>query len=729
MRSFRLRAPAERRRERGQSCIRRALLGNTMLIGAALLAAVPALADGGRGGDAQAPGLQGGAGGTGFTGNPGNDGDTSPVQGGGGGGGGAGGGTGGSGGNGTGAGGSGGGAGSLGSDGNTGGGGGGGGGGTNGISAASITNSIAIIGGGGGGGGGGANGGGGGGGGAGGYGAVITGTGSNSNTDSITGGNGGAGGVTLSGTGNGGRGGDGGVGVLFSAGGAIFTNSGTVTGGNGGAGGVGGGGTGAAGLGGAGVVGADLRIINSGTISGGVNGLGSAAPQADAITFTGGTNRLELRAGYIINGNVTAFSTADTLRLGGSGDAAFDVSQIGGTQQYRGFGVFEKTGTSTWTLLNTTTELTPWTIRNGALAISQNAALGSDAGAVTLDGGTLQFLAGFNLSHNITVGVDGGALDPNGHDVTMSGTITGTGTLGIGLNGGTLTLTSTGNAIDGDLMISTCGCTPGGLTISGGSFSVGGATLVDAGTLAVVNGGTLLTTELGVADTAIISGAGSSVTVTGQTFVGNFAPGTLTISNGATLNSQGGAIIAFFPLPGDTGLPTVTVTGPGSTWNVDTGLAIGDDSFGGPGSLVIANGGVVNSSGTTFIGSDPVFGGTSTVTVTGPGSTLNALGPLAIGADFGCGCSTLLGTLTVADGGVVNAPLGTTIVAGSTLNIGSGGLAGTIVTPAIENNGSIVANFTDTTTLSASISGTGTLSKAGAGTLILTGNSTAAAPR
>ena len=174
--------------------------------------------------------------------------------------------------------------------------------------------------------------------------------------------------------------------------------------------------------------------------------------------------------------------------------------------------MFEKTGTSTWTLLNTTTELTPWTIRNGALAISQNAALGSDAGAVTLDGGTLQFLAGFNLSHNVTVGAIGGALDPNGNDVTMSGTITGVGTLGIGLNGGTLTLTSTGNAIDGDLMISTCGCTPGGLTISGGSFSVGGASLVDAGTLAVVNGGTLLTTELGVAATTIISGAGSSVT-------------------------------------------------------------------------------------------------------------------------------------------------------------------------------------------------------------------------
>ena len=663
----------------GRRAPRLALLSGTMFAGVALVTALasPTLADGGKGGDAFSFANSGGAGGvTSATGGgaTANGGNAVPSRGGGGGGGGAGV-TGGAGGFGTQSGGigtvsGGNGATTAGGSGVAGtnavdvgcspcGGGGGGGGAHGAMITTSTTNSSPLSGGNGGAGGNANVGGGGGGGGAGGYGTVVDGGGlSYINNSSIAGGVGGAGGTGVSGGSVGGNGGAGGIGVQFTTGGTL-RNLGTITGGNGGARGIG---TflasdGTAGLGGVGVSGADLIVVNSGTITGGLHGLGSGSPQADAITFTGGTNRLELRAGYIINGNVTAFSTADTLRLGGGTDSTFDVSQIGGTQQYRGFGVFEKTGTSTWTLLNTTTELTPWTIRNGALAISQNAALGSDAGAVTLDGGTLQFLAGFNLSHNVTVGAIGGALDPNGNDVTMSGTITGVGTLGIGLNGGTLTLTSTGNAIDGDLMISTCGCTPGGLTINGGSFSVGGATLVDAGTLAVVNGGTLLTTELGVADTAIISGAGSSVTVTGQTFVGNFAPGTLTISNGATLNSQGGAIIAFFPLPGDTGLPTVTVTGPGSTWNVDTGLAVGDDSFGGPGSLVIANGGVVNSSGTTFVGSDPVFGGTSTVMVTGPGSTLNALGPLAIGADFGCGCSTLLGTLTVADGGVVNAPL------------------------------------------------------------------------
>ena len=84
----------------------------------------------------------------------------------------------------------------------------------------------------------------------------------------------------------------------------------------------------------------------------------------------------------------------------------------------------------------------------------------------------------------------------------------------------------------------------------------------------------------------------------------------------------------------------------------------------------------------------------------------------------------MVGTLTIADGGVVNSPGATSIGAGSTLNLGVGGLAGAIVTPAIVNDGQIAANFTDTLTLAANISGAGTLSKAGPGTLILTGAST-----
>jgi autotransporter-associated beta strand protein/T5SS/PEP-CTERM-associated repeat protein len=306
---------------------------------------------------------------------------------------------------------------------------------------------------------------------------------------------------------------------------------------------------------------------------------------------------------------------------------------------------------------------------------------------------------------------------------TFSGKFSGAGSMELD-NTDSLTLTGAsfgGNigSIGGDLTL--CGfCAGPALTISGGSFTVGGSTIVDAGTLTVTNGGTLTTTNFGVAGSAVITGAGSSVTVTGQTIIGNFAPASVIISNGGVLNSQGSADIATFqPF---LGTPTVTVTGPGSTWNVGGpfGLFVGDTSVG-PGALTIANGRVVNSTTSTIIGD---VSGSSSVMVTGTGSVLNAFNSLAIGGP-GCGCTSPgIGTLTIADGGVVNSPGGTSIGAGSTLNLGTGGLAGAIVTPAIANDGQIVANFTDTLTLAAAISGAGTLSKAGPGTLILTGAST-----
>src|SRR5262249_19710921 len=304
---------------------------------------------------------------------------------------------------------------------------------------------------------------------------------------------------------------------------------------------------------------------------------------------------------------------------------------------------------------------------------------------------------------------------------TFSGKFSGAGSIELD-NAASLTLTGASNggnigSIGRDLTL--CGtCASPALTISGGSLTVGGSTIVEGGTLTVTNGGSLTTTNFGVAGSAVITGAGSSVAVTGETIIGNFAPASVTISNGGVLNSQGSADIATF-LP-FLGTPTVTVTGPGSTWNVGGpfGLFVGDVSVG-PGALIIANGGVVNSTGPTVIGD---VTGASTVTVTGAGSVLNAFNSLAIGATS-CGCNAI-GTLTVADGGVVNSPGATSIGAGSTLNLGVGGLAGAIVKPAVVHDGQIASHLTDTLTLAAVISGAGTLSKAGPGTLILTGNNT-----
>jgi uncharacterized protein with beta-barrel porin domain len=405
---------------RALSARRGAFLSATALAGAILfasLAAAPARADGGAGG---AAGVNpGGAGGTGFTGNAGANGTGTP-NGSGGGGGGAGGGNGGRGGGPGGLGGAGGTSGSPngmnGGNAAVGGGGGGGGGfNGNGAGSATISNTSLLTGGFGGGGGGDAAGpgGNGGGGGAGGYGAIVIGGGASSNTGTIAGGTGGAGGFGRGVSGVGGNGGDGGVGVQFTTTGATFTNSGIVTGGNGGVGGVGivGAANGTAGVGGAGIVGAGLTVINSGSITGGLSGDG--VTRANAITFTGGTNTLELQAGSSITGNVVAFSTADTFRLGGTTNASFDVSQIGASAQYQGFGNFQKTGASTWTLTGTNTAALPWAINAGTLVV--NGTMPNSTMTVN-NGGTL---AGIGTVGATTIN-SGGTFAPGNSPGTMT---------------------------------------------------------------------------------------------------------------------------------------------------------------------------------------------------------------------------------------------------------------------------------------------------------------------
>jgi fibronectin-binding autotransporter adhesin len=191
----------------------------------------------------------------------------------------------------------------------------------------------------------------------------------------LSGGNGGRGGDLLgpvfppAGAGYGGGGGAGLLVVAPEGTTTTITNAGLITGGNGGRSGEGSSGfplpligaRGGAGegadaaavaassvsLGGDGIVGSNLTVINSGTISGGLSGDGNT--QANAIRFTGGTNRLELRAGSRLNGNVLANGSFDTLAFGGTESGNFELGSLA-DGRFQGFEAYEKTGSSTWTL-------------------------------------------------------------------------------------------------------------------------------------------------------------------------------------------------------------------------------------------------------------------------------------------------------------------------------------------------------------------------------------------
>ncbi len=620
------------------------------------LAAAPALANGGKGGDNVGLGYTGGTGGATSATGPGGDGGPGggPVRvGGGGGGAGA---TGGDGGDSGAAGGAGGeSAGANGSNGSSGfqGAGGGGGGAHGAIITTTMTNSTDLNGGNGGAGGHGTPEDGdysaGGGGGGGGFGAVVDGSGlTYTNSGTIAGGAGGNGGNGFSSWASGGDGGRGGVGVWFTGAGTL-NNSGTIAGGQGGARGGGSSGAtpGTAGGGGAGLVGGDLVVVNGGAIIGGLNGSGTT--RANAITFTGGANTLTLMAGSDITGNIAITGGGSLTFNQTTAQTLGNVLTGNGSIIQNGEGTLTLTGTNTWTG-GTTVEA--GTLRAG----SANAFV--DDTAYSVNGGTLD-LNGFDLTMSALTGDGTVALGSAGLtlntsiDSTFGGTISGTGTLTL-LGGGALILTGDNTYTDGGTVGTVTAATTvrqGTLAVDAGSIThIGNSRIIvgnvsgDEGALHILNGGTVSNP---FSDIGRESGSIGTVTVTGEgsawsgsrLWVGREGTGVLRIEDGARVSNS--FIVHIGDAPGAIG--TVTVTGEGSTWTVGSTLRIG---LQGTGTLTIAAGGEVSSSANAVLGY--VHDSVGTVTVTGEGSTWVNSGILYVG-------NAGSGTLTIEDGGMVSA--------------------------------------------------------------------------
>ena len=205
--------------------------------------------------------------------------------------------------------------------------------------------------------------------------------------------------------------------------------------------------------------------MNSGSVTGGLAGDG--VTRANAIMFTGGTNSLTLEAGSSITGNVVAFSAADTFALGGATNASFDVTQIGAAAQYQGFGAFQKTGTSTWTLTGTNTDTMPWAIVQGTLAVTGQLV---NSTMTIQNGGTL---AGSGLVGAI-VAQSGGTVAPGAVAPFTTLNVSGNASFAAG----SILLVNVNSAGQNDKLI-----VGGTATLNGGTVSVIGGMGLNAATM------------------------------------------------------------------------------------------------------------------------------------------------------------------------------------------------------------------------------------------------------
>jgi fibronectin-binding autotransporter adhesin len=350
----------------------------------------------------------------------------------------------------------------------------------------------------------------------------------------------------------------------------------------------------------------------------------------------------------------------------------------------------------------------------GAPATVVLGAANNYTGATTVNAGTLQ-IGHANATSNgtVTVNANNGLAFSPGLGAATLGALAGAGSFALADTGGAaVTLTVGANdadstysgALGGSGTLVKTGA--GAMTLSNVNTFAGGAT-VDGGVLTLTaNGGGRDYAAIGPGDLTINSGG--TVRVEGNHAMGQFYglnnPGTVTINGGAFELTNGEQSFGKLTMTGGTcaigskvgyyradtldvnAAPATSAISGASTANnfrIEKDLTINvADGQASPNLLVSAN---------VF-----EFGGSRKVTKAGPGSMV------------------LTGNNTYTGGTAVEA---------GTLQIGDGGVAGSVLGD-ITNHASLVFNRADTYVQSGAISGTGSLTQAGTGTLVLKGANT-----
>lgn len=459
--------------------------------------------------------------------------------------------------------------------------------------------------------------------------------------------------------------------------------------------------------------GATLQIVGSGTLS----------ASADVMVNAGGTYDLNGISDTIStiagSGNITLGSAVLKTTGAGSTTVSGVISDggAGGSLDKRGAGTLTLSGANSFTggvLLNA-----------GSIAVGNDSALGT--GTLDLSGGTLTTTADRTLANALTMSGSSTMAAGPGISLVFSNN-------SIAPTAGTLTLDNTADA-GAHLSV--------GFSGSGGSFAFGqGIALDDAATdLALLNTSGVQTFSgriSGAGNVVRDAAGGTTVLATNNTFTGNLSllAGTVQVSAdnqlGATpgaatpgqISFDGGALnaTASFTVSGNRG---ISLDAGGGTLAVDAGMTL---SYGGviagTGNLTKEGDGTLTlngSSANTQTGDTLVSAGTLELAKTGGMAAIS--GNLFVGDGTGTDTLRLDGsnqigdtaTLTLGSSGVFD-------VNGNTETVG--GLAAAAGGAQVQlGSGSLTIDNAGTETYAGSINGTGTLAKAGAGRLTLTGSS------
>jgi autotransporter-associated beta strand protein len=462
------------------------------------------------------------------------------------------------------------------------------------------------------------------------------------------------------------------------------------------------------------------RLTGAVVLSGAATLAGSAVIDPSVTPATGGepfrigTLRIEGAGGITGTGNLTLSGNGDGVILNGVNLTSGNVI---------------KDGAGRWTISGASSYAGTTTVTAGTLRISNDNALGTTAGETTVLEGSLELLGGISVAEPLTL-FGAGAIAQSGAVVNVSGSNTLSGAIAarqgatLQSNAGTLTVSGTvtgtdtvtlsgqaAGVVSGGLALGAAGLIKNGTgtwTLSGGN-SFTGATTVNGGTL-VLNYGTNNTSKLSNASPLNFGGGsltvtGSSTAATSQTVGGvnlNAGNANVTVTNGAGQNatlalgaithSVGGTVNFNPPAAGSITSSTPNTNGilggyatvGGQNWATVSGGAISAFTAYQPlstGSLVPDNNNSQMSGFQTQVDNLTTnslkIGNASGVNLDSFSLTLNSGGVLFTGSTFGAITGNGIGTLSGAtpeDELLIHTSGGTLEITAPLIGLGGGSL-------------------------------------------------------